>query len=287
MDIRQSQKYAEFMTSLGWQVEKIGESNAFIKKFPLIGCLIKIQRITSLPKTKEIVTLAKKYQAFKILIEFDQVSKEEKISTDFKICRSPFLPTKTIQIDLARTEKEIFDSFSSAKKRAVRKAQKNQLQIKKGTANEFIFLKRKSLAEKLILPVGEKKDVLALAKAFLPDNIVFLIASKNKKLLAGILLLVFDKTAYYWQAASIKKGKKLAAPSLLVWEALKLAKQKKCQVFDFEGIYDQRFPNSSWQGFTKFKQGFGGKEIVYPEPIINSRLHKAVYSHKNHNIFQE
>jgi hypothetical protein len=287
MDIRQSLQYANFMTSLGWQVEKTEKSNAFVKKFPLIGSLIKIQRISCLPNIKEINTLAKKHKAFKILIEFDQINKEGKIPLGFNIYPSPFLPTKTIHVDLNRSEKEIFNSFSSAKRRVIRKAEKNQIVIEKGTAIDFIFLKRKSLAEKLILPVGEKKDVLALEKAFSPDDIVFLIAGKNKKPLAGILLLFFDKTAYYWQAASTNKGKNLAAPSLLVWEALKLSKRKKCKVFDFEGIYDERFPINSWKGFTKFKQGFGGKEVLYSKPITNSRHRRAIYSHKNHNIYRE
>jgi lipid II:glycine glycyltransferase (peptidoglycan interpeptide bridge formation enzyme) len=53
----------------------------------------------------------------------------------------------------------------------------------------------------------------------------------------------------------------------LVWEALKLAKKRGCRIFDFEGIYDERFPKAaaSWKGFTKFKEGFGGEKIVYLE----------------------
>ena len=76
--------------------------------------------------------------------------------------------------------------------------------------------------------------------------------------------------AYYWIAASTKQGDQNYAPSLLAWEALKLAKKKKCDFFDFEGVYDERFPkiNRSWLGFTRFKQGFGGKEIYFHNPYI-------------------
>lgn len=275
MDIRQSPEYANFMDSIGWQVEKAGKWNVFIKKFPLIGSLIKIQRISPPIPYKEIDTLAQKHHSFKTIIEFAQTPHHSQIPQNFKVCHSPFLPTKTILIDLKRPENEIFDSFSPEKRRSVRKAQKNRVIVKEGNAEEFIFLKRKSLLEKFILPIGDRKDILALNKAFSP-NICFLIAYSPNPV-AGILLLFHQKTAYYWQAASLNKGKKLSAPSFLVWEALKHSKQKGCQIFDFEGIYDERFPNSSWKGFTKFKQGFGGKEVIYREPLASSRFSKSIF----------
>ena len=275
MDIRQSQEYAGFMRLIGWQVEKVGQWQAFIKKFPLIGSLIKIQRISSPVPYNEIKTLAQKLRAFKTVIEFDEINPKYKIlNTKYKICHSPFLPTKTILIDLKRPESEIFNSFSPEKRRAVRRAEKNKLTVKEGSVEEFISLKRRSLLEKFILPIGEQKDILALNKAF-SLKISFFIAYSPRPV-AGILLLFHQKTAYYWQAASLNKGKKLSVPSLLVWEALKLSKQKGCEIFDFEGIYDERFPINSWKGFTKFKQGFGGKEIEFSKPLINSTPHRLI-----------
>jgi lipid II:glycine glycyltransferase (peptidoglycan interpeptide bridge formation enzyme) len=45
-----------------------------------------------------------------------------------------------------------------------------------------------------------------------------------------------------------------------------------CKIFDFEGIYDSRFPIKSWLGFTHFKKQFGGNEIAYPGCYIKFRL---------------
>jgi lipid II:glycine glycyltransferase (peptidoglycan interpeptide bridge formation enzyme) len=90
-------------------------------------------------------------------------------------------------------------------------------------------------------------------------------------LLAGIFLIFWADTAYYWIAGATKKGKKLRAPTLLVWEALKIAKANHMKRFDFVGIWDDRFPkeNKDWLGFTKFKQGFGGQEFYYPTHRTN------------------
>ena len=84
--------------------------------------------------------------------------------------------------------------------------------------------------------------------------------------IGGILLLFWDHTSYYWLVGATKKGKKLFAPTLLVWEALKLSKKRGVKRFDFIGVWDERLPcqNTEWKGFSKFKEGFGGKEMYYP-----------------------
>jgi lipid II:glycine glycyltransferase (peptidoglycan interpeptide bridge formation enzyme) len=111
-----------------------------------------------------------------------------------------------------------------------------------------------------------------LWQEFNPDHALVIMAYQEirhtKNYLGAILVLWYDLVAYYWMAGYTKEGKKLFAPSLLVWEALKLSKKKGNTVFDFEGIYDERLPRHGrdWQGFTKFKRGFGGKEFLYPLP---------------------
>lgn len=277
MDIRQSPLYAQYMKEIGWKVEKVGLWNAFIKQFPIIGSFIKIQRIGKPFPIKEIINLAKKYQAFKVVIE---------PNLDFKMINGPwsmineiYSPSKTILIDLTSSEQAIFNRFSEAKRRAVRRAEKNDLKVEVSTDfNQFIKLKSKQM-----FPLGFlfKREIKALWEVFGPVNATLLLSveippaswrvstiTKNP-IVAGLLLLFYQKTAYYWLAAATKEGKKLFAPTLLVWEALKLSKKKGCKVFDFEGIYDPRFPKAtkSWKGFTKFKEGFGGKELDYPIPL--------------------
>jgi len=282
MDIRQSPQYVKYMKLIGWETVKTKNGQIFVKKFPLIGSVIKVQRIKPPVPLLQIEKLAKKHRA--CLIEIDQ---EKLVTSDresvirnqrlvagnfkkygYKINKRPYFPTKTIQIDLNRNEEEIFNSFSEAKRRAVRKAIKNGVTIKEDDDyKEFLWLKKKSLLEKFVLPIMAEKEVKNLWQAFFPKNAKIILAYFKNQPVGGIFLLHYNKVAYYWLAASCKLGKKLFAPTLLVWETLKIAKKMGCQVFDFEGIYDQRFPVKSWLGFTKFKQGFGGKEIFYPPSL--------------------
>lgn len=280
MDIRQSIEYAKYIESIGWQVEKINKGNVFIKKIPLIGSLIKIQRIDSPISFAEIENLVKKYHAFQIIIEPSSIASQ--IPKGYRHLKSPFIPTKTLILDLKQTEEKIFTSFSKNKRRDIRIAEKNHLVIKEGSPEEFVQLKKKTLWKKRILPLGTEREVLPLVKAFGGKSkilVAYLSTTPNNRQypVAGTLLLFHHKTAYYWQAAATNIGKKFMAPTLLLWEAIKLSKKKGCEAFDFEGIYDERFPqNKSWLGFTHFKKGFGGKEILFPEPLVNSTLRRLI-----------
>ena len=64
--------------------------------------------------------------------------------------------------------------------------------------------------------------------------------------------------SFYWHNCSTETGKKLFAPTLCVWEVIKESKRRNLQIFDFEGLWDERFPklNKNWQGFSQFKKGF-------------------------------
>lgn len=83
-------------------------------------------------------------------------------------------------------------------------------------------------------------------------------------LLAGVFSIYTKDTAYYMYAASSTEGKKLFAPTLAAWESIKLAKKRGCKFYDFEGVYDQRFPIASWKGFSRFKLSFGENVVEYP-----------------------
>jgi len=67
-------------------------------------------------------------------------------------------------------------------------------------------------------------------------------------------------------AANTKRGRGMGAAYFTLWEAIKFCQKKKLKFLDLEGIYDERYPSQTknWQGFTKFKMGWGGKIREYP-----------------------
>ncbi len=272
-DIRQSPQFANFMKALNWKVEKIGAVNVFLKKFPFLGFFAKISRPPETLTSGEILNFIKKQRIFRLKVSPDvlitdknyNLIRKKFLKNGFKIENSPFTPTTDIFIDLTKKEEEIFDEFQPSKRRGVRRAIKNGVIVKESSSYEdFIKIRKKQYAPMGFLLVNEMKK---LWENFYPENASLLLAYKSQKPVAGILLLFYEKIAYYWYASALAQGKKLFAPTLLVWEALKLSQKRGCKTFHFEGIYDGRFPKaaSSWRGFTKFKEGFGGEKVIYME----------------------
>ncbi|OGG00241.1 hypothetical protein A2Y99_03500 [Candidatus Gottesmanbacteria bacterium RBG_13_37_7] len=281
-DIRQSEYFARFMNDLGWQTDKYHENYIYLKKFPLFGYFAKIPRANPPLFLSGIKSYMKKRKIFLLKIAphirlSDQAAnktKEEFHTNGFKADMNPFNPTTTILIDLERTEPEIFSGFTQAKRRAVRKAIKNNIIIKEcKDIDLFIGIRKKQYAP---FPFLIDSETVKIWKNFYPQNASLLLAfsSTSNRALAGILLLFHKLTSYYWFASATVEGKKLFAPTLLVNEALKTAKKRGCKIFDFEGVYDHRFPKaaSSWKGFTKFKEGFGGKTVEYMENFTSKIL---------------
>lgn len=269
-NIRQTELYADFMRRINWRAEKVDGVYAYIKKIPLIPAVIKIQRPPKLPPEQKLRQLMQKYKTKSIFVEpsphFPQYDFKYLNS---KLMNDPYIHTKTISIDLKATKDTIFNRFTEAKRRAVRRAQKLGVTVEiNDEVEQFIILKNKTTG--FFLGFLTTREVTRpLWHTFAPQHAKVVLGKLNGQVVAGILLLYFNKTAYYWMAAATKKGKKHFAPTFLVWEAIKYAKQQGCTLFDFEGVYDERFPKRArdWRGFSKFKEGFGGTSIYYPQPF--------------------
>ncbi len=272
-DLRQTPAWANYLKRIGWKVEKINDNYYYLKKIPLLGYILKIQRPKKI-NFKDIKSLEKKYKIYQVSIEpnlsFFSLSHNQLLKQGFKKSKSFSLPTKTIQINLTQSEGKILSQMHSKTRYNIKIAQRNNIKIiKSDNIEEFVKFWRENFERKRFLFLSQKKNIIALYKAF-GKNANLLIAKKNNKTIAGLLILKTKDTAYYMYASSNNLGRKLFAPTLLTWQAILLAKKSKCKIFDFDGIYDERFPLKSWQGFTRFKKGFGGHEIDYPGYFIKT-----------------
>lgn len=275
MEIQQSPLFAEFTRRLRWNVITVDGTNIFIKSFPFVGAMAKIQRPERLPEVGKLTRILKEHKIRRIVAEatYRQDPREFQewagaLKQEFSLTTSPFLPTKTIVVDLTPPEADIFASFTSAKRRGVRRAMKHGITtVESHDIGALIRIKNKSAGLfGFITTFGMEK----LWPVFAPDHAAILLATtpvrQRTETVGGVLLLFWDNVAYYWIAGATRKGKLLFAPTLLAWECMKLAKQRGATSFDFVGVWDGRLSREfdSWKGFTKFKEGFGGKEIAYP-----------------------
>lgn len=272
MELQQSPLYAKYIHILGWTIIRVGRVQMFYKHIPLAGGLLKIQRPRHLPPLTKLAPILKSYRVRTVAIE--PHPKENlgvykrwcaALGKHVRVVRSSYQPTKTVLIDVMPPEDEIFSRFTKAKQRAVRKAVKNGITVEESAdIHNLIKIKNKSGGPfGFITTFGMDRFWPIMS----PDHATVLLShTDTHKLVGGVLLVFWEKTAYYWIAGATKHGKKLFTPTLLVWEALKVAKRHGMKQFDFVGVWDERRPREhhDWLGFTKFKEGFGGVPFYYP-----------------------
>lgn len=279
LDIRQSVNYAKYLRAQGWIVERIDNINYFIKKIPILGSVLKIQR----PKQIDFETiekLEKKYRVFQTIIEPDLSSDIHQLTTDYsyKLSKSPFLPSKTIHLSLNKPINDIYRNFSKDCKYSIRKGEGLVTKVYSTPTDikKFHGAWRNSVKFKRYVPSLE--SLLELKKSFPQSKSLFL-ASHNKvgSIIGGAIFTISSHDVsnyiiYYWQGFTNKEGRTSLSQYSLLYQGILWGKKMGCKVFDFEGIYDERFPNKSWLGFTHFKKSFGGTEILYPGCYIKFRL---------------
>jgi hypothetical protein len=263
-DIRQSPEYNHYLAQIGWVVERLSGINYFIRKFPIVGSIIKIQRPEKID-FEEIGKLTKKYHAFQVILEpslsssVGSVSHNSLYNHGFKLSKSPYLPTKTLLIDISQTD------FRSDIKRAIKKYDPEQILEYQNNLDQFRKAWKKAVGLSKYVPA--LKQLQTLQSSF-KNNSLFVTTSDQS---AGIIFLLSGTTLYYWQAFSDKKRRHLPNQYRMVWYGILWGKKRGTKALDFEGIYDERFPNKSWLGFTHFKKTFGGKEVEYPGCFIKTK----------------
>jgi len=285
-DLRQSDEWSRYICRLGWGVEKVGEAKVFIRKLPLIGSVGKIQRPSVIPPVEEIDRIAKEHRVLFIKLEpslqqFNNFSSlrserfafsESNTIQQFESDNWPLLPSRTIWVDLQPDEDKIFANFSKDARYSIRKTQKVGVAV---VCKAWPFLDLHIFYE-LFRETGSRKQFWVPPEANLKAKVeafknksALILAYHNEEPVAGALILFHDRVAYYHHAASNLRGRKLLAPYLIVWEAIKLSKKRGCHTLDLEGIFDPRY--KIYRRFRKigiFKSKFGGKEIEYPGSFI-------------------
>ncbi len=266
-DIRQTKNYANYLSKIGWKIEKIDRVYVFVKKFPLIGSVLKIQRPEKL-NFQKIETLTKKLRAFQVIIEpVNEVQSAVCKVHRFRLSRSPYLPSKTLQVDLKQSKEKIFSNFKKDCRNAIRNNNKLKLRnYELKNLSEFRNYWKGAVGIKRYVP--PLQHLIELKKAF-RKNSLFVTSEKRE---AGAIFLNSGDVSYYWQAFTNRDGRKKLYQYKIVWEGILWSKKNKAKIFDFEGIYDKRFPNGSWLGFSHFKKSFGGKEISYPGCFTENRF---------------
>ncbi len=225
---------------------------------------------------------------------FKEIKKQEsviflRLEPKFQIPNSKFQilktidiqPSKTIILDLNKTEEELLKEMHQKTRYNIRLAEKKGVKIReakitppfqepalsvsrmggaRGGSDDFD--KFWALMEQTVKrdgfslhPKKHYQEMININHKYLK---IFLAEFEGKVISAGIFSL-FGDTVTYMHGASSNEHRNVMSPYLLHWHVIKLVKSWGFKKYDFFGIDEKK-----WPGVTRFKKGFGGEEINYP-----------------------
>lgn len=166
-------------------------------------------------------------------------------------------PSHTFYTDLAGTEEEILNLMHPKTRYNIRLSLKKDLKF---LANDPDFESFWDLMEETTKRDKFSSHPKAYYEKMIKSGTTHLATIKyNNKLLAAGIFSKFGNTITYLHGASASEQRELMAPYALHWCMIKEAKSKGLEFYDWHGVDSQK-----WPGFTRFKLGFGGHDIMYP-----------------------
>ncbi len=246
------------------------ENNKLTALIPImaINSTLTGRRGVALPFTDSCPIIASDEKHFQELFEkIIEYGKEAKWKTlEFRGGKEYFedkIPSETLlthNLDLTHTEQEIFSTFRSSTKRNIKKAIKEDVQIKIRNSLESVkeFSRLNCLTRKDHgLPPQPFYFFFNIYKHIIATNKgLVILASYRNKLVAGAVYSYFKDKVIFKYGASDKSFHYLRPNNLVMWEAIKLYAQKGCKSFSFGRTEPEH------KGLLQFKRGWGVKEEI-------------------------
>lgn len=172
-------------------------------------------------------------------------------------------------LDVGKSESELLSDMRKTTRYEVKHALNLGVVIEKSTdpadlATFFDLYKKTAKRQGFVEHTGIEEEFAAFAKE--EKALLFTGKYKGEILAAAIILFVGNQGIYHHSAS---------APSttgvnyLLQWEAMREAKRRGMDFYNFWGIAPYNKPSHPWRGITLFKTGFGGhlREYIHAHDL--------------------
>ncbi len=277
-DIRQSDEWGKYLETLGWKIRKTSSGILIDIRPTFLGNFVKIQRPRKVTEKdlEEIEKICREEKCAYIKIEpdYDQdISVFEK--TGYRESYSPNVVPSTIFIDLTKSEEGLWNELSHSAKYSVNRATREGYKAEfiknpgPGVLKEIydVFVDTAKLKHFYLPPLSQYSKRIEL---FGDKSYVCVVRNSEGKIQSGKFCSGHKNMVLFVTGGATGESRKNKSGYLLMWEAIKFFKNEGYEVFDLEGKDDTRFRSftKTWEGFTQFKEKFGGVAIEFPVPRI-------------------
>lgn len=183
-------------------------------------------------------------------------------------------------LDLKKNEEELLRGMRQRLRRALRKAEKNNITVETSTNPDDI-----SEFYRIQLETARRHDFTHFSEdflkrqftAFAADGSAVLYSARHEgEILAQNFMLFYGNEASYHYGVSTKLGTKLSGAPLLHMQAMRDARERGIERYNFWGIVDEDDTAHRFYGVSVFKRGFGVDELRYV-PAHDLVLRPAMY----------
>lgn len=176
------------------------------------------------------------------------------------------VPRETLYIDLSLSEDDLLAQMKEKGRYNIKLSQRNGIKVvedRSPRAVDYFYTIMQEASERDGFALEPKENFRHLIDSLRAGGHAKILFSEHEEDLLGTLFLVtYGKRATYLYGGISNKKRNLMGGYALQWEAMKLAKQAGCSVYDFYG-YDQfRSPDHRYARFSQFKSQFGGQPIT-------------------------
>ena len=235
--------------------------------------------------------IAEKLQCIFVRVrpQLENNSESVKIFTEHNFKKAPmYLSVEYAGVlDLTKSEDEILAGMRQRLRRALRKAEKNDIKIETTTdpaaIKQFYQIELQTAKRHAFYAFSENfltKQFEAFAKN---NEAVLYIAKKDSEILAENFMIFYGNEASYHYGVSSELGTKYSGAPLLHMQAMRDARKRGITRYNFWGIVDEDDTKHRFYGVSVFKRGFGVQELKYL-PAHDLIINKPAYYLKTYLI---
>ena len=191
-------------------------------------------------------------------------------------------PELTWILDITKSEDEILKGMRKTHRNLTRRAVKDGVEIIKSTEEKYLKafydIHTETVKRHKFVPFAYeyiKNEIEAFREN---DQIEIFSAIYDGKIISSAIVVYYGNQAFYHHGASSSEYMKIPSSYLNLFEAIKEAKTRGKEIFNFYGIVENK-PKHPWSGLSKFKKGFGGyqKKLLHCQDLSLNQKYLLTY----------
>lgn len=165
-------------------------------------------------------------------------------------------------LDISITEEELLKNMKKRTRYSITKAQKDGVVVvgsdKLDDIESFYNVYMETAERQDFVPFSRdyiKKEFEIFSKE---KNILIFFAKYNDEVIATAMIIYCNGSGFYHHGASTRNHTAVPASEFLQWQAIREAKKRGMNLYNFWGVAPEDSVNHPWLGLSRFKKGFGG-----------------------------